>query len=80
MEILLIIVVIGIFISAWFFKKKLSRKNSLIISLIAGTFLIIWFWTMDEGQFFWRLLVTVVVIGGLIEQTFAMRKKTKIGT
>ena len=79
MEILLIIAVLGIFIFASIFKKKLSDKNRLIISLVAGSFLLIWFWSMNEGQFFWRLLVTLVVIGGLIEQILAMRKTTVTG-
>jgi hypothetical protein len=78
MEIILIIIVIGIFIAASFLKNKLSLKKRLIISSVAGSFLVIWFWSMEDGEMFWKILITIVVFGGLIEQITTLKRKSAL--
>ena len=67
MENLLILVFIGIISSIAILKNKISNKPKMIISALAGTILIVWFWLIPEGLIYWKIIVTVVVTSSLFK-------------
>ncbi len=66
MEILLLAVFIAVIVAGAALKKRLPDKPRIIITVLSGTFLLVWFWLIMDGQIYWKIIVTVVVIGGLI--------------
>lgn len=66
MELLLILIFILMIGTFLFFKSKLDARFELIISSIAGSFLLVWFWIAADS-IHWKIIVTVVVASSLIK-------------
>ncbi len=67
MEILLILLVVGTVGSIAIWRNKLPHKPKMILSALAGTTLIAWFWLMPEGLVYWTVIITVVVLSSLFK-------------
>lgn len=75
MEYLLIIILVSLMGTVFYLKNKITDKKRFLITLIAGPFLILWFWIEGDGLLIFQILVTVLVAGSLIEQIIQLRKK-----
>lgn len=76
MEYLFLSIVILLMVTVFYLKNKITDTKRLLITLIAGPFLILWFWIEADGIMFFQILVTVIVIGSLIEQIINFKKKS----
>jgi len=74
MEILLLITFIAIIIGVIVIKTKLSDNLKMIISIISGTILVVWFWVIMDGLIYWKIIVAVVVAGSLFTLFRTMKK------
>ena len=77
MEILLLIAFIAVISVVIVIRTRLSDNLKMIISIISGTILVIWFWVIMDGLIYWKIIVAVVVIGSLFTLFRAMRKNRK---
>jgi len=76
MEILLILILAIIIGSFLFFKSKLDAKLQLLISVIGGSLLVVWFW-IESASIQWKVIVTVVVVSAFLKLLRKYLKPTK---
>ena len=77
MEILLLVVFIAVIIFVTAFKARLSDNLKMIITLLSGSILLIWFWANKDGLIYWKIIVTVVVLGSVLTTLRAIKKNKK---
>ncbi len=79
MEILLIAACVGTYLLVVNLKTTLSDRWKLIVSALAGAFLLIWFWGTPDVLLYWKIIVTVVVISS-VQKLFRRIKDNNIQT
>ena len=74
MEIILVILSLVVLVAAGFIKKRLSDRQKLVISLLTGIPLIIWSWLYVDANFAPKMLITVTVLGAIIQYAWPAYK------
>lgn len=74
MELILALVVVAVLIGVAVLKTKMSLRSRLILSVCLGIPLIIWAWLEKEPLIYWKIIITVVIVGTLIKYLLELKK------